>query len=120
MIQIVKSKYPNVPLISMGVNSSHLIPALRKANPDVIAIDWKTDLAKTWATLNYEVAVQGNLDPTALFANWDIIERKTKKILDAVQGKPGHIFNLGHGILPGTPVENVKRLCEFVHEYTRK
>ncbi|MGB0888341.1 MAG: uroporphyrinogen decarboxylase family protein, partial [Vicingaceae bacterium] len=120
MIEIVKGKYPNVPLISMGVNSAHLIPSLRKANPDVIAIDWKTDLAKTWKDLNYEVAVQGNLDPTALFADWDIIEAKTKKILDSVKGIDGHIFNLGHGILPGTPVENVKQLCKFVHEYTRK
>ncbi|HRN42010.1 MAG TPA: uroporphyrinogen decarboxylase family protein [Vicingus sp.] len=64
--------------------------------------------------------MQGNLDPTALFADWNIIEAKTKKILDALKGKPGHIFNLGHGILPGTPVENVKQLCKFVHEYTRK
>ncbi|MBL4668574.1 MAG: uroporphyrinogen decarboxylase, partial [Flavobacteriales bacterium] len=55
-----------------------------------------------------------------LFADWDIIEAKTKKILDSVKGIDGHIFNLGHGILPGTPVENVKQLCKFVHEYTRK
>lgn len=120
MVQIVKGKNPEVPLISMGVNSAHLIPSLRKANPDVIAVDWKTDLAKVWGTLNYEVAIQGNLDPTALFASWDIIEAKTKKILDSVKGKEGHIFNLGHGILPGTPVENVKRLCEFVHSYTQR
>lgn len=104
----------------MGVNSAHLIPSLRKAKPDVISLDWKTDLAKTWKGLNYEVAVQGNLDPTALFADWSIIEAKTKKLLDSVKGKPGHIFNLGHGILPETSEETVKRLCKFVHDYTRK
>ncbi len=120
MIQIIREKHPVVPIISMGVNSSHLIPSLLKAKPDVIAIDWKTDLAKVWKDMNYQVAVQGNLDPTALFAGWDIIEAKTKKILDSVKGIDGYIFNLGHGILPGTPEENVKRLCQFVHEYTRK
>ena len=120
MIQIIKEKNPTTPIISMGVNSAHLIPSLRKAKPDVISLDWKTDLAKTWKGLNYEVAVQGNLDPTALFADWSIIEAKTKKLLDSVKGKPGHIFNLGHGILPETSEETVKRLCKFVHDYTRK
>ncbi|MBI2279199.1 MAG: uroporphyrinogen decarboxylase [Bacteroidetes bacterium] len=120
MIHIIREKHPTIPIISMGVNSSHLIPSLIKAKPDVIAIDWKTDLAKVWKDMDYKFAVQGNLDPTALFADWSIIEAKTKKLLDSVKGKPGHIFNLGHGILPGTPVENVKQLCKFVHEYTRK
>lgn len=116
---IVKEKNPSTPFISFGVNSSHLLDLIKTTGPDVIGIDWKTNLAQAWENLNYETAIQGNLDPTALFAKWDIIEKKTKKILDTVKGKPGHIFNLGHGILPGTPVENVKNLCAFVHNYTK-
>lgn len=120
MVSIIKSAHPDTPLITFGVNSVHLLHALKGTGADVVGIDWKTDLATAWESMNYEVAVQGNLDPTALFADWDIIEQKTKKILDSVKGRPGHIFNLGHGILPGTPVENVKRLAEFVRSYTSK
>jgi len=120
MVGIIKEKHKDVPLILFGVNASHLNPLFKQLGADVVGIDWKTDLAKVWKELNYEVAVQGNLDPTALFANWQVVESKAKKILDSVQGKDGHIFNLGHGILPGTPVDNVKKLAEFVHNYTRK
>ena len=79
------------------------------------AVDWVV-----WKNeLNFEVAVQGNLDPCLLFADWPIIEKKTQEILETVD-RPGFIFNLGHGILPGTPEDNVKRLAEFVQEYSIK
>lgn len=119
MVKLVKAS-TDVPVILFGVNSSHLLGLLKDTGADVVGIDWKTNLARAWKRLDYEVAVQGNLDPTALFADWSVIEEKTKKILDSVKGQTGHIFNLGHGILPGTPVENVKRLAQFVHSYSKE
>ncbi len=117
LTEIVKSKNPATPLILFGVNASHLAPYFKKLKADVIGIDWKTDLMKAWEALNFEVAVQGNLDPTSLFANWEVLESKAKSILDSVKNRPGFIFNLGHGILPETPVENVKKLASFVRNY---
>ncbi len=120
MIAIVKEKHPAVPLILFGVNAAHLNPFFKELGADVVGIDWKTDLAAAWQEMDYAVAVQGNLDPTALFANWPVVEAKAKKLLTSVKGRAGHIFNLGHGILPGTPVENVRQLAKFVHTYTRQ
>ncbi len=120
MVGIIKEQHPAVPLILFGVNAAHLNHYFKELGAGVVGIDWKTNLAAAWQEMNYEVAVQGNLDPTALFANWPVLEAKAKKILDSVPDRPGHIFNLGHGILPGTPVDNVRRLAEFVHAYTRK
>ena len=85
----------------------------------MIGVDWRTDLAAAWDELGDSVAVQGNLDPVALFADWDALQPQVEKILDSVKGKPGHIFNLGHGILQQTPVATVKRLVDFVHTYTK-
>ena len=85
------------------------------------SVDWRTDLAAAWRQSGPEVAVQGNLDPVALFAPWPELRRRAQAVLDAAAatGRPGHIFNLGHGILPRTPVDNVRRLVDFVHEYTK-
>jgi len=80
----------------------------------VVGIDWKTDMAAAWESMNYEVAVQGNLDPTLLFADWELIEKRARALLDSMPNKPGFIFNLGHGILPKTPEENVRRLVNLV------
>jgi uroporphyrinogen decarboxylase len=77
-------------------------------------VDWRIHLDEAWAQLG-EVAVQGNLDPAALFAPWPELERRTQDILNRANGWPGHIFNLGHGIMTETPVDNVKRLVDFVH-----
>jgi uroporphyrinogen decarboxylase len=71
-----------------------------------------------WKLLNYRPAVQGNLDPVTLFAGWEQVKQRAKHILDQAGNRPGHIFNLGHGILPKTPVENVMNLCKFVQEYS--
>lgn len=119
MMQTLKSK-TNVPLILFGTNTSHLLQDFRKTGPDVIGIDWKTDINAAWADLDHSVAVQGNLDPTLLFGEWSLIEQRTKAILDSIGGRNGHIFNLGHGILPGTPEENVRQLADFVRAYTSK
>ncbi len=113
MIQYIKEQ-TDVPVILFGTNSSHLLLDMKSTGADVIGIDWKTDLPEAWNNMNYEVAVQGNLDPTLLFGEWDLIERRAKTLLDSIPNKPGFIFNLGHGILPKTPEENVRKLVNLV------
>lgn len=107
-----------VPIIHFGTNTNGMLPLIRQAGGDVIGVDWRIEIDQAWDILGDEVAIQGNLDPVALFAPWDALKTRTQHILDKVNGRPGHIFNLGHGILPKTPVDNVKRLVDFVHEYT--
>ncbi|MBA3868322.1 MAG: uroporphyrinogen decarboxylase [Anaerolineae bacterium] len=106
-----------VPIIHFGTDTSGILELLRDAGGDVIGIDWRIDLDTAWARLGDGVAVQGNLDPIALFAPWPELQKRAQNILDQAGGRAGHIFNLGHGILPNTPVDNVKRLVDFVHEY---
>jgi uroporphyrinogen decarboxylase len=93
-----------------------MLELIREAGGDVIGVDWRIDLDAAWARLD-GAAVQGNLDPAALFASWDVLKAQAARVLDAAGGRAGHIFNLGHGILPETPTENVRRLVDFVHEY---
>jgi len=107
-----------VPIIHFGTDTSGILELLRDAGGDVIGVDWRIDLDTAWARLGDSVAIQGNLDPIALFAPWPELQTRAQNILDQAGGRAGHIFNLGHGILPGTPVDNVKRLVDFVHEYT--
>ncbi len=107
-----------VPIIHFGTNTSGMLELIQSAGGDVIGVDWRIDLDTAWARLG-ETAIQGNLDPTALFAPWDALKPQAQRILDQAGGRAGHIFNLGHGILPETPVENVKRLIDFVHEYKK-
>jgi uroporphyrinogen decarboxylase len=83
-------------------------------------VDWRIDLATAWEQIGPGVAVQGNLDPIALLAPWEALQARAKAVLDEAAGRHGHIFNLGHGILKTTPPDNVKRLAEFVHDYTRR
>ena len=89
---------------------------MRNAGGDVIGLDWRVRLDEAWDRLGSEVGVMGNLDPVALFAGKDHIRSEAKKILSQAAGRSGHIFNLGHGILPETPVENVIALVDMVHE----
>jgi len=108
-----------VPLIYFGTDMSGLAPLVRQTGADVLGVDWRVNLDDAWAALG-DVAVQGNLDPAILFAPWPQIERRAQDVLERAHasGKRGHIFNLGHGILPETPVEAVKRLVDFVHTYS--
>jgi uroporphyrinogen decarboxylase len=106
-----------VPVIYFGVDTASLLPAMRETGADVLGLDWRIPLDEAWSTLNYRVAVQGNLDPITLFAPQEVIHARTKEILAAAAGRPGHIFNLGHGIVPGTPVENVIQLVKWVKQY---
>jgi uroporphyrinogen decarboxylase len=113
---IEKVRPTGVPLIYFGTNTNGMFGLIRELDTDVVGVDWRIELGEAWQRLGAGVAIQGNLDPTALFDPWDVLASKAGLILDEAAGRPGHIFNLGHGILPETPVDNVKRLVDFVHE----
>lgn len=108
----------SVPLIHFATSNATLLGLMKRAGGDVIGVDWRVDIAEAWARLGYDVAIQGNLDPVVLLGSVDLIKKEVKRILDRLGGRPGHIFNLGHGILPNTPVENVAALVDMVHEYS--
>jgi uroporphyrinogen decarboxylase len=110
----------SVPLIHFATSNSTLLELMKRAGGDVIGVDWRVDIGEAWARLRYEVAIQGNLDPVILFGSVGLMKREVKRILDCVGGRSGHIFNLGHGILPNTPVENVAALVEAVHEISAR
>jgi uroporphyrinogen decarboxylase len=107
-----------VPIIYFGTDSATLLPAMKETGADVIGLDWRVPLDEGWERLDYQSAVQGNLDPVLLFADWKELKSRAEEILRRADGRPGHIFNLGHGILPETPVDNVKNLAQFVQEYS--
>jgi len=109
-----------VPVIYFGVDTASLLPTMRETGADVLGLDWRVPLDTAWSSLNYRVAVQGNLDPITLFAPEAILKARVTEILDAAAGRPGHIFNLGHGIVPATPVEAVINVARWVKEYTAK
>jgi len=109
-----------VPVIYFGVDTASLLPAIRETGADVIGLDWRTELDEGWKTLDYSSAVQGNLDPITLFAEPELLRKRVREVMQKAAGRPGHIFNLGHGIVPGTPVENVQRVVEYVREYSRE
>jgi len=110
----------NVPLIHFATSSSTLLELMKQAGGDVIGVDWRVDIREAWTRLGYDVAIQGNLDPVILFSSVDLIQKEVKAILNLVKGRPGHIFNLGHGILQNTPVDHVAALVEAVHQYSSR
>ena len=114
------AKKENVPVIHFGTNTTTLLPLMKRAGGDVIGLDWRIPLDDGWKLLGEDVAVQGNLDPTILFAPLPEIKKRVHDILRRANGKPGHIFNLGHGILQHTPFDNVKVVVDMVHEYAHK
>jgi uroporphyrinogen decarboxylase len=113
--QVQKS---GVPVIYFGTDSATLLPSMQETGADVIGLDWRIPLDTGWQSLEFKGAVQGNLDPVLLFAEWNELKARAADVLRRAGGRPGHIFNLGHGILPETPVENVKALCKFVREHS--
>jgi uroporphyrinogen decarboxylase len=115
LVQRVKAM--GVPVIYFGVETASLLPAMSATGADVIGLDWRVPLDVGWKAVGSGCAVQGNLDPIALFAPEDILKARVREVLTAAAGRPGHIFNLGHGIVPGTPVENVIRVVEWVKEF---
>lgn len=106
-----------VPVIYFGTDSATLLLAMKETGADVIGLDWRIPLDEGWSRLSHQSAVQGNLDPVLLFADWKELKSRAEQILRLAAGRPGHIFNLGHGILPETPVDNVKSLARFVQEH---
>ena len=106
-----------VPVIYFGVETAGLLEQLAQTGADVIGLDWRQPLDQGWRAVGHGHAVQGNLDPITLFAPLDVLEQRVKEILRAANGQPGHIFNLGHGIVPETPVENVQAVVRMVREF---
>jgi uroporphyrinogen decarboxylase len=113
-------KREGVPMIHFGTGTSAMLPQMREAGGDVIGVDWRIHLDEAWATVGHDVAVQGNLDPLTLFAPLHEIERRVEDILRRAGGRPGHIFNLGHGILPTTPIEHVAATIDMVHKLSQR
>jgi uroporphyrinogen decarboxylase len=110
---------PGIPVIHFGTGATGLLELMREAGGDVIGLDWRVRLDEGWQRVRHDRSVMGNLDPVALFAGRDQLRAQARSILDQAGGRPGHIFNLGHGILPETPVENVIALVEAVHEMSQ-
>ncbi|MFQ5692582.1 MAG: uroporphyrinogen decarboxylase family protein, partial [Nitrospinota bacterium] len=112
---LIRGLTPGVPVIHFGTGTATLLEAMKEAGGDVIGLDWRVELGEAWDRLG-DVAVQGNLDPAVLFAAPSHIRREVRRILEEAGGRSGHVFNLGHGVLPGTPEDNVIALIDMVHE----
>ena len=117
---VIAGVKPGVPVIHFGTGTGSLLELMREGGGNVIGLDWRVRLDEAWQRVGHDVAVMGNLDPIALFANQEALRVQAKRILDQAGGRDGHIFNLGHGILPETPVENVIALVEMVHEMSSR
>lgn len=120
MKKLISQINDDAPVIHFGTGTGAILDLIKESGSQVIGLDWRVDLAKAWRQIGYDKAVQGNLDPVLLFSTPSEIRKHTKKILDKAKDRPGFIFNLGHGILPKTPVDNVLALIDFVHEYSNK
>jgi uroporphyrinogen decarboxylase len=109
-----------VPVIYFGVDTASLLPAMRETGADVIGLDWRIPLNEGWKAVGHGCGVQGNLDPITLFAPEAVLKLRVEEVLREAAGRNGHIFNLGHGIVPGTPVENVIQVVNWVKEYGKR
>jgi uroporphyrinogen decarboxylase len=118
--RVIQEVGKQTPLIHFSVGTSGFLHLIKEAGGDVIGIDWRTDLGRAWERLGYDVGIQGNLDPSVLLASREVIEVHVRKILESAGNRPGHIFNLGHGVLPETTVENVAFMVETVHQLSRR
>lgn len=110
----------NIPVIHFATGSAGLLELMKNTGGDVISVDWRINLDFAWKRIGYDVGIQGNLDPAVLFAPRKEIEKRVKNILNRAENRPGHIFNLGHGVLPNTPVENVIALVDYVHNLSKR
>src|SRR5437867_7917360 len=117
---LIKAITPGVPVIHFGTGTATLLPLMREAGGNVIGLDWRVELDTAWAAIGHDVAVQGNLDPVVLMAKPSYIRQRVADILRRAGGRPGHIFNLRHGVLPDTPVDHLKALVDMVHEMSSK
>jgi uroporphyrinogen decarboxylase len=117
---VVRALRPGTPVIHFGTGTATLLPLMRDAGGDVIGLDWRVDLDRGWAAVGHDVGVQGNLDPALLLAKPAVIRERAKTILDRAGGRPGHVFNLGHGVHQSTPVDHVRALVDAVHELSAR
>ena len=117
---VQRLKATGVPIIYFGTDTATLLPSMKETGAQVMGVDWRIPLDQGWQALNHQGAIQGNLDPVLLFADQKELRARTETILQQAGGRPGHIFNLGHGILPETPVDNVRALVNFVRELSSK
>ena len=117
---VIDSVTPGVPVLHFSTGTAGALKQIRAAGGDVIGLDWRVNLDEGWATVGYDVGIQGNLDPVALFASPKEIRARAAEILHRAAGRPGHIFNLGHGVLPETPVDHVIALVDAVHELSAR
>lgn len=108
------------PVVYFGTDTAHLLSMAADAEVDMIGVDWRIELDDAWQRIGHDKAIQGNLDPVVLYADKSIIRHRVEEILKKADGRPGHVFNLGHGVLPQTPVENVKYVVEIVRELSAK
>ncbi|KAB2822881.1 MAG: uroporphyrinogen decarboxylase, partial [Candidatus Dadabacteria bacterium] len=118
MKKLIGEVAKGVPVIYFGTGTATLLELMKECGSTVIGLDWRVDIASAWERIGYDVAVQGNLDPVVLYSGHSEIRKRAEDILRKASGRPGHIFNLGHGILPRTPVDNVLALVDAVHEYS--
>jgi len=117
---VIAALTPGTPVIHFGTGTAGLLPLLRDAGGDVIGLDWRVELDVAWRAVGDDVGVQGNLDPIALLSSPKTFEASVRAILRRAAGRPGHIFNLGHGVLESTPVEHVKALVDIVHDVSAR
>ena len=118
--RVIQRLTPGIPVIHFGTGTAGLLHLMKAAGGDVIGLDWRVEIGPTWTQLGDDVAVQGNLDPAVLLASIGEIRRRVKETLDAVAKRPGHIFNLGHGVHKETPVDHVIALVDIVHELSAR
>jgi uroporphyrinogen decarboxylase len=113
-------KDTGVPTIHFGTSTSHLLEPVASAGSDIVSVDWRVPLDEAWHSIGLDRGIQGNLDPTVLMAPFEVVEREARLVLDRAGGRPGHIFNLGHGVLADTPSDSLTRLVGVVHEASRR
>ena len=118
--RVIQEVREQAPVIHFSVGTGGFLHLIKEAGGDVIGIDWRTDLGGGWERLGYDVSIQGNLDPSVLLASRQMIELHVRRILESAGKRPGHIFNLGHGVLPETPEENVIFMVDTVHRFSRR
>ena len=120
MRALIAGLQPGIPVIHFGTGTAGLLEAMRAAGGDVIGLDWRVDLDTAWARLGHDVGVQGNLDPALLLAPLSELRRHVAELLARAARRPGHIFNLGHGVLPETPVDHARAVVDLVHELSAR